>query len=1465
LAEMPPALDLPADHPRPAIRGSRGAVHAFTAGAEGLADLSRRHGATLFMTLLAGFTGLLHRYTGETDVAVGTPIAGRTRVETEPLIGLFVNTLVLRSDLAGDPELGALLDRVREATLSAYAHQEVPFERLVEELEPERDSSRPPLVQVMFALQNAPSGPLELPRLALSASGVPTETAKFDLTCTLTETGEGLAGTFEYSLDLFEGATIERLAGHFTRLLAGAAADSRLRLSELPMLSEMERAQLLVEWNDAAGPLPETTLHDAFERQARLHRDLPAVVAGGVVLTYAELDRAAARLARRLRAQGVGPEAPVALYFDRSATVLVAILGVLKAGGAYMPLDVSQPAERLATMLEDAGRPPLVTERRLEGALTDLIEEVVWLDEEPSGLLSTDPVDLTVPENLAYVLHTSGSTGKPKPVGCTHRNVHNLLADFARRQSLEPGSRGAVWTNLTFDVSVYEIFSPLLAGGAVYIVPEAVRQDAEAFLDWLIAERIDSAYVPPFMVAALRDRLESAGADAALRRLLVGVEPIPEPLLTRIAQLRPGLFVINGYGPTEATICATLYDIDPRRTRFGDPPVTPIGQAAANSAIYLLGRRQEIVPVGVPGELHVAGAGLARGYLGRPDATAERFVPHPWSEEGGERLYRTGDLVRRRPDGNLEFVGRIDHQIKLRGFRIEPGEIEAALLKHPAVREAVVMVVGPAGRATLEGREHRRLVAWLVAAEGAAPDSRELRDFLRERLPAYMVPAAFVELPALPLTPSGKLDRKALPEPGQESAADEPVAPRTPGEELLAGIFAEVLGIERVSVAEDFFALGGHSLLATRVASRVRSVFGVELPLRAVFEAPTVAGLAGWIERQARVEKDEAPAIARVPREEPLVLSFAQQRLWFLDQLEPGSPLYNIPMTIGLRGRLDRPALAAAFGEVVRRHEALRTTFQVIAGEPAQVVAGPAGFDLPLIDLAAVPGREREVSRLAAGEARRPFDLGRGPLLRATLLRISAEEHVALLTMHHIVSDGWSMGVMVRELGALYAAFAEGRPSPLPELAVQYADFAAWQRRRLSGDFLESELAWWRGQLAGMPPALDLPVDHQRPAARSLRGAVHGFKLEAEALAGLTAISRRHGATLFMTLLAGFAGLLRRYSGQEDLAVGTPIAGRTRAETEPLIGLFVNTLALRADLSGDPEVTELLGRVRETTLAAYSHQEVPFERLVEDLAPQRDLSRTPLVQVLLVLQNAPSGPLELPGLALSAAAMETGTAKLELTCTLTETAQGLAGSFEYSGDLFEAPTIARLAGHFTRLLAGMAEDPGLRLSELPLLSDAEREQLLVGFNDTGSTTGPEVCLHQLFEAQERRTPDALAVVSADRRLSYRELNRRANRLARDLRRLGARPDNLVAVVLEKGWEQVVAVLAVHKAGAAYVPIDPALPPERVAHLLDHSQAHLALTHAGLQDGLPWPEHVSPLCVEPYEPDGADDANLERAQ
>ncbi|HYG64187.1 MAG TPA: amino acid adenylation domain-containing protein, partial [Thermoanaerobaculia bacterium] len=1401
LAGAPPLLELPTDRPRPAVQSARGGVRSLPLPEEvwrSLARLALERGVTPFMALLAAFQMLLARYSGQTDVSAGTPVAGRTHLLAERLIGLFVNTLVLRADLSGDPSFAALLGRTREVTLGAFSHQDLPFERLVEELQPQRSLSHTPLFQVMFTFQSTPSGGLE------DGRPLPDEaaTARFDLSLTAAGGEQGGHLSLVYRAELFDAGTAERLLHHLSTLVAAAVAEPERRLSDLPLLTEAERHELAREWNDTASisgtggmGVPALCLHQLFDLQSSRTPESPAVESGDERLTFQDLRQRANALAHRLRRLGVGPESRVGLCMDRSAAMVVGLLGILKAGGAYVPLDPSYPAERLAFLLEDAGIAALVTRSGPAAALPPSSLPLVLLDgalDEPV----TDPEPLSLPEHLAYVIYTSGSTGVPKGVMVRHGSVVNLLASLGATvyAGLDAPLRVAVNAPLAFDASVKQ-WIQVLAGHTLVLVDEESRLDPGRLLALLESRRVDVLDCTP---GQLRLLLEAGLTEtaAAPRRVLVGGEDIPEDLWTSLASAAPGS-VYNVYGPTECTVDATVMPVATVRPALGRP--------LPNVRVHLLGPGSEPVPTGVPGELCIAGAGLARGYLGRPDLTAERFVPDP-SGWPGDRLYRTGDLARHRPDGRIEYLGRIDHQVKVRGFRIELGEIEAALQAHPAVGAAAVLA-----REDTPG--DRRLVAYAATAE-PRPGAAELRRFLAERLPEHMVPAAFVLLDALPLTPNGKVDRRALPAPVTEAAPA--AAPRTPVEELLAGIFAAVLGAERVGADESFFELGGHSLLATRVMSRVREAFGVELPLRMLFEAPTVAGLATAVEAATAAGRfAAAPPLVPAEQTGPLPLSFAQERLWFLDRLQPGSAVYNMPLSLWLADGVDAAVLARALGEVVRRHEALRTTFHLTDGGPVQRVSAAGSFPLPLVDLAPLPAgrRKAETLRLAGEEATRPFDLAAGPLLRATLVGADGPARWLLLTLHHIVSDAWSMDLLVEEVTALYAAFGAGRPSPLPELPVQYADFAVWQRAWLAGEELERQLAFWRGQLAGAPASLELPADRPRPVQPSHRGARHIRRLSAPLEAGLRRLGREQGTTLFMSLLAASAALLGRWAGQDDLVLGTPIAGRNRLEVERLIGFFVNTLPLRVGLASGVCFRHLLRQVRETALAAYAHQDLPFEKLVEELRVARNLSHAPLFQVMLSLP-ATGGPrgsgTEAPGLAVG-----TGTAKFDLTLEVREERDGLELGAEYGTDLFDGVTIDRLLAHLERLLEDVARDPGLPPAEVPLLAGAERHALLVEWNDTGRERGEGLCLHRLFERQAALTPGAEALVTAAERLSYGELNRRANRLAHHLRRLGVGPEDRVGVRLERSAAMVVALLGILKAGGAYVPLDPAYPAARL--------------------------------------------------
>ncbi|MET0399300.1 MAG: amino acid adenylation domain-containing protein, partial [Longimicrobiaceae bacterium] len=1436
LAGVAPLLEVPTDHPRAIGQSPRAGTHGFVlspAVAEALRALSRREGATLFMTLLAGWQALLGRYAGREDVVVGSPVAGRTRVETEGLIGFFVNMLALRGDLEGDPTWRELLGRTRETALGAFAHQDLPFERLVEELGVERSLAHAPVFQVTFALNRAAAaaGRLRLGEVEQAPFGTGAAAAKLELELTLADTGDALGGELVYRAALFEAATAARMAGHLEAVLEAMAAGPEKRISELSLLSEAESRQL-ASWNATAVPYPPDSVHERVSAQAAWTPEAVAVAFGGETLTYAELERRANRLANHLRRLGVRAEDRVGICLERSPELPVAMLAVLRAGGAYVPLDPGYPAGRLAMMLEDSGVRVLLTERALEDRLQAHPAAVVLLDaaREPIAEESSDlPPVASDGEQTAYVIYTSGSTGTPKGVAVPHRALANHMGWMQRAFPLAADDRVLQKTPAGFDASVWEFWAPLLAGATLVMAPPGVHRDPTELARVVERERVTVLQVVPSLLGAM---LEAGGLErcGTLRRLFCGGEALPAEAAAR-ARALTGAEVVNLYGPTEACIDAASHVF-----AGGDSgAMVPIGRPVDNVAARVLDVRGAPVPVGVPGELYLGGAQLARGYLGRPELTAERFVPDAFADVPGARAYRTGDRVRWLADGTLEFLGRIDQQVKVRGFRIEPGEVEAALRAHPAVGDAVV-AARPDG--THGGT---RLVAYHLPASGAArPSSAELRAWLRERLLEPMVPSAFVALETLPLTPGGKVDRRALPDPEPVGpGAAEPVPPSTPVEEILAGIWAELLHVAGVGIHDDFFALGGHSLLGTRVVSRVRDALGVELPLRALFEEPTIAGLAGHVETLLGDGAGAAPPIERVSREGALPPSFAQQRLWLVDRLEPGSPAYNMPGALRLRGGLDVPALRAALGALTWRHEALRTTFEERGGAPVQVIHPPAPVPLPLADLGGLPEerREAEAERLAAEEALRPFDLARGPLLRSALLRLGDADHVLLITLHHVVGDGWSMDVLQHELSALYDAFSWDEEPWLPQLPVQYADYAVWQRAWLSGETLERQIRYWKDRLRDAPPLLEIPTDHPRGAGLGMRGGSHRFSLPPVLTGRLRTLAQREGATLFMTTLAAWQALLGRWAGQDDVVVGTPVAGRSRRETEGLVGFFVNMLVLRADLAGGPTWHELLGRVRETALGAYDHQELPFERLVEELDAERSLTHDPVFQVTFQLDRAPArGGLALGDVAAEPFGEGAGVAKFDLALTLRDDGGALAGALDYRATLFEADTVARLAGHLEILLEAMVDEPARRVPEVPLLSDAERRQL-ASWNATAAAY-PRGCVHELVSAQAARTPDAPAVSWRGASLSYAELETRANRLAGHLRRMGAGPESRVGVCLERTPELVVAMLGTLKAGAAYVPLDPAYPRERLGWMIEDAGVTLVLTSSALADVLP---------------------------
>ncbi|HTN88778.1 MAG TPA: amino acid adenylation domain-containing protein [Sorangium sp.] len=1817
MAGAPPLLDLTPGQLRPMVQGFRGGsvrTHLSADMTEQLRALGRRHGATLYMTLLAVFKVLLARRSGQDDIVVGSPVANRTRPETESMLGLFINILPLRTHLDGNPSFVEALERVRRVASDAFDDQEVAFARLVDEAQANRTLSYHPIVQVLFALHNVRLPKIELRGLTVTPLEIDSGMARFDLSLVMEEVDRGLSGVWEFNADLFDVATIQRMAESFEELVRGIVANPARPIDELPMLTTAELSQLEA-WNDtAADPRSDKLVHALIEEQANRTPDAVAVEHEQGRLTYAELDALGEQFACRLRALGVGPDARVGLCVERSLGMVIGAVAVLKAGGGYVPMDPSAPASRLEYIVGDAGISVVVTQSSLAGRFTETAVSTLLIDDPRAfvALETQPPPPVVTPNHLAYAIYTSGSTGQPKAVMVEHRNVVNFFTAMDRILGEGTGTWLAL-TNYTFDISVLELLwtltrgykvvlvrgddvmparprttptrpiafslfyfasaasdtaasqyrlllegarfadrngfeavwtperhfgtfgglypNPAVTGAAIAAITERVAIRSGSLVmplhnpirvaeDWAMIDNlshgrvglsfaagwqpVDFALAPesyanrkevmfqgldvvrrlwrgeavsvtsgdgaqvgvrtlprpiqaelpiwitaagnpetfrragelganllthllgqsvedlarsiaiyreafrrgghraggghvtlmlhtfvstddgevrekvkepfkrylresvdllrplaaargldidtfdegdldaltehaflryfetsglfgtPERCAATVETLKDVGVDeiaclidfgvdtdsvlaslehlnrlrgiaqpraeaalcevqgeasiaalmadhgvthlqctpslaalltgdeptrAALAQLsfmLVGGEALPPKLAADLVSLVPGQ-VLNMYGPTETTIWSTMHRVDHGSVLIGKP--------IANTQVHVVDARLNPLPPGVAGELLIGGRGVARGYLNRPALTAERFIADPFSKESGARLYRTGDLARWNERGGLEFLGRNDHQVKIRGFRLELGEIEAALSAHPSVRASVVVMLE-----NVPG--DKRLVAYVVLQQGSALSVGALREHVRKTLPAYMEPSAFVVLDALPLTPNGKVDRRGLPAPDAARAGDAQTyaAPRTPAEELLAGIFAEVLGVEQVGVHDDFFALGGHSLLATQVISRIRAAFGTELPLRLLFKTPTVAGLGAQVEAAQRAGmRASAPPIEPVPRDGELALSFAQQRLWFLEQLDPGNASYVSPGALRLRGRLDAAALGRAFGEVVRRHEALRTTFATRDGRAAQEIQpAPATWPVPVMDLTSMPEAEREAEalRATAAEAARPFDLAAGPLLRTRLLRLGADDHVLLVTMHHIVSDGWSIGVLMREVAALYQAFVEGKPSPLPELAIQYADFAAWQRRWLAGEVLDEQLAYWKERLAGAQ-VLELPTDRPRPGVQRLRGGRHEVRLPAALVTELARLSRRRGATLFMTLMAAFQVLLSRYSGQTDISVGTPIANRNRAEVEPLIGLLVNTLVLRSDLSDAPQFTQLLDRVREAALGAYAHQDVPFERVVEALGVARNLRRTPLFQAMFGLQTAPMTAPTLADVELSLLAADSGTTRFEIELTLNEEAGALVGAVVYSAELFDATTIARMVESFELLLRGIVAEPERPVSELPLLSEAERRRVLVEWNDTAVAYAPQGLVHELIEAQVGRTPEAEAVVFEGERVTYRALNARANRLAHRLRALGVGPETLVGVCAERSVELVVGLLGVMKAGGAYVPLDPSYPEERLRFMMADAGAPVLLTQTHLVERLSG-SRATVVCLDADHAEGRED-------
>ncbi|MCZ8518253.1 MULTISPECIES: non-ribosomal peptide synthase/polyketide synthase [Paenibacillus] len=1405
-----PVLDMPTDYARPAVRSFQGKALPFTIDgvrSEGLRQLASDTGTTLHMVLLALYTALLHKYTRQEDIIVGTPVAGRTHADVQPLIGMFVGTLAIRSYPAGAKPFQAYLEEIKETMLGAYEHQEYPFEELVEQVQPTRDMSRNAVFDTMFIVQNAEQAELNVDGLQLKSYPHEQEPAKFDLTFEAAEQEEGIACSIGYASDLYKPATVERMAGHFERLIDAVIEDPQASLASLQMVTAEETAQIVHGFNATAAEYPrEMTLHGLFEEQAERRGEAAAVVCEGRQLTYRELNERANRLARTLRKAGVQPDQAVGIMAERSLEMVVGIMAILKAGGAYVPIDPDLPQERIGYMLEDSGAGIVLLQRRLRdraaafaGLIVELDDEAVYCEDGSNLEPAADA------RHLAYVIYTSGSTGRPKGVMVEHQSVVHTLSQLEREYPMGAGDAYLLKTAFTFDVSVPELFGWIFGEGRLVILPHGQEKDPACLLKAVEEQSITHLNLVPAMFSAIVRRLVENELDVArlqtLKYIAVAGEALPPKWVEAYNELGLNARLENIYGPTEATIYATKYSI--RRDERGMANI-PIGKPLGNVGAWIVDGADRLNPIGVAGELCLSGDGVARGYLNRPELTKEKFVPNPFLPGG--RMYRTGDLARWLPDGNIEYLGRIDHQVKVRGYRIELGEVETQLLSAAKVKEAVVTI-------WTDAAEESSLCAYVVADEPLTASG--LREALLPKLPGYMIPSYFVQLERLPLTSSGKVDRKALPAPeGSMGTSAEYAAPSTPLEEQLVRIWQEVLGLARVGVKDHFFEIGGHSLRATTMTSRLHKELQVNVPLREVFRYPTVEQLAGVI---AGMEQERFSAIAQVAEQEHYLVSSAQKRLYILHQLEGAELSYNMPAVLLLEGELDRERFEGAFGKLIRRHEVLRTGFPMVDGEPVQRVHREVDFTVEYLQ-ADDTEAEAAVRRFV-----RAFDLEKPPLLRVGLIELAPERHLFLFDMHHIVSDGVSMGILVDEFARLYGG------EELSPLRIQYKDYAAWQQSGTQSEQRRRQEAYWLKEMSGELPVLDMPTDYARPAVRSFQGKALPFTIDGVRSERLRQLASETGTTLHMVLLALYTALLHKYTGQEDIIVGTPVAGRTHADLQPLIGMFVGTLAIRSYPAGAKTFEAYLEEIKETMLGAYEHQEYPFEELVEKVQVSRDLSRSALFDAMLTLQNMESRHIDLEGLQMKPYANEHTTAKFDLSLNVSEEPEGLACSMAYAASLFTEASIQRLAKHLERLIDAVIEDRGASIASLEIVTAEEKEQLLYGFHAVQAEYPREKTLHRLFEEQAEQSPDAVAAVYEDRQLTYRELNERANRVARTLRKAGVQADCRVGLLMERSLEMVVGIMAILKAGGAYVPLDPEYPEERLLYMLADSGAEWVLT------------------------------------
>ncbi|MCU7493270.1 MAG: amino acid adenylation domain-containing protein [Ignavibacteria bacterium] len=1437
-------LRLPTDRPRPSVWTNNGATLSRTipqSALDGLMELCRKEKVTLFMTLMASFQILLHKYSSQHDISVGTPIANRTRRELEGIIGLFINTIVIRTEIDEAVSFRDYLKKVRTVTLEGYENQDLPFEFLVEKLQPGRDMSYQPMFQVMFILQNLPLNSQPFHGLDFRMLDVDMGTSTFDITLTVAETYEGLDATIEYNTDLFDESTISRMLRHYENLINHILLKPEESISSLSMMDESERNMLLYEWNNSEVEFEEyEVIQSLFEKQAELCPDETALTFEGSSLSYRELNERSNQLAHRLIRQGVLPEDIVGILLDRSLDMMTGVLGVLKSGAAYLPLDASYPVDRLSFMLEDAGVKTLVTQSNLRNILPEYDGSVILIDtewDEISRESIMNPVCPSDKNNLAYVIYTSGSTGRPKGTMIQHASLINAYQSWEMAYELTTRARSHLqMASFSFDVFAGDWTRALCSGGKLVIAPREILLEGEKLYNLMRQEGVNIAEFVPAVLRNLIQYLDTSGNNLNFFHLLIAGSDVWYAGEYRkfLKYCGENTRLINSFGLTEATIDSSYFE----STNLDIPNdrLVPIGRPFSNMTLYVLDRNLEPLAPGLTGELYVGGKGLARGYLKRPDVTAEKFIPDPFSKIPGQRLYKTGDMARFLPDGNVEFLGRMDNQIKLRGLRVELGEIETAVSEFDSVRDSVVIA-----REDTPG--DKKIVAYIVTRDGNPIPAPELKHFLADRLPEYMIPSAFVTLEKLPVTPNGKVDRRALPAPDVNEIMKEMesnyVAPRSVAEGVIASIWSGVLKVPKIGINDNFFELGGHSLLATQVISRIRTAFNIEIPLRSIFENPTVARMGQIVEKE---EMKKNGLISRpvlpAPREALIPLSFAQERLWFLDQLEPGNSFYNMPETYRIKGKLDKYILEESLNEVVRRHEILRTSFLTVDGKPSAVISPELKIMIGFTDLSIYPSEEQDkiIENISLREAQRYIPLTEAPLFRTTLLKVSEEDYIIKVILHHIITDEWSSGIMLREIALMYNALLLNTKPSLPELNIQYTDYAFWQREYLRGENLERQLSYWKDKLSGIPLSLELPFDHPRPPIQTYRGDYISLDLSPELVKALRDFNRQSGVTLFMTMLSCFQVLLYRLSGQMDIVIGTPVANRSKEELEALIGFFVNTLVLRCRISRNMKFLDLLKETTESSLEAFTYQELPFEMLVDALQPERTLSHSPLFQVMFVIQNAPVEEYGFTSdLKLFPHEVHSMTSKFDLTLFVSEKSEeAISMAFEYNTDLFEKETIEMFFRHYKSIIECVLINNDLAISDIPLLSREEEiavtEKLAEGHSANVSLSQ---LVHEAFETTASLKMNSPALIFMGRAMTYGELNSRSNKLAHYLMKKGAGPETAVGIALKKSPELIISLLAVLKSGGCYIPLDMNYPLERLDYIVQDSKLKLLITEKEL--------------------------------